>query len=109
MIDFQGISSCHMSHDFWYFLYTSTDSQWRKDNLENCFSTYYETLKQYMGSTFPDMTLTGLKEEFQSTRFFSGVSIGAGFNLPTTLSPYQLKEQELKKFFEKRRQELGSP
>ena len=64
-----------------------------------------------MGSTFPDMTLTGLKEEFQSTRFFSGVSIGAGFNLPTTLSPYQLKEQELigKKSFEKKRQELGSP
>ena len=48
LIDFQGMEGRHMAYDFWYFLYTSTDSKWRADNLDDCFDAYFNILKGYL-------------------------------------------------------------
>lgn len=114
LIDFQNLDGRHMAFDFWYFLYTSTDSNWRAANLDHCFSVYFDVLKGYLGKHMTDMSLEDLKNEFQSLRVLCGAFWGATFNLATTLSPHELKEQDTmgvlgKKIYEKKKTELGSP
>ena len=61
------------------------------------------------------MSLEGLKEEFEALRVLSGAFWGAMFNLPTTLSPHELGEDQGtmgvlgKKLYQKKKAELGSP
>ena len=72
LIDFQGMDGRHMALDFWYFLYTSTDSQWRKANLAKCYDAYFSILKGYLAPHWPDFTLEKLKTEFEGCRIIAG-------------------------------------
>ena len=74
-MDFQLMQTSHPARDFWYFLYCSTDSEWRKNHLETCFETYYETFSRYFTSANISMTFGDFKKEFNSKRGF-GVSVG---------------------------------
>lgn len=74
-VDFQLMQTSHPARDFWYFLYASTDSEWRKNHLETCFETYYETFSKYFTQANISMTYGDFKKEFNSKRGF-GVSMG---------------------------------
>ena len=63
-IDFQTLSIGHPSKDFWYFLYCSTDSKWRKEHLEECFETYFNTFQTYLKQTRIEITYEDFKIEF---------------------------------------------
>jgi hypothetical protein len=41
----------HVAYDIWYFLYTATDYQFRKANLEACLKTYFESFQPYLEET----------------------------------------------------------
>ena len=74
-VDFQTLQTSHPARDFWYFIYTSTDSEWRKKHLEECFETYFETFSQYFSQANISMTFGDFKKEFNSKRGF-GVAWG---------------------------------
>ena len=63
-IDFQTLSIGHPSKDFWYFLYCSTDSKWRKEHLEECFETYFNTFQTYLKQARIEVTYEEFKIEF---------------------------------------------
>ena len=84
LIDFQGMDGRHMALDFWYFLYTSTDSQWRKANLAKCYDAYFSILKGYLAPHWPDFTLEKLKTEFEGCRIIAGT-----LNLQLHLKSFQ--------------------
>ena len=67
-MDFQMVQTSHPARDFWYFLYSSTDSEWRKNHLETCFETYYETFSKYFTQANISMTYGDFKKEFNSKR-----------------------------------------
>ena len=68
-LDFEAMQISHPASDFWTFIYSSTDLEWRKENLKACFQTYHETICQYHKySTFLEF-----EEEFNFKRGY-GIS-----------------------------------
>ena len=100
LIDFQSIAPSHLSQDFWHLIYTCTDRHFRQNHLDTCFETYFETLKKYVGPKIPDMTLSGLKEEFQSMRLYEALVRAPGF-FAVMLNPVQMEELTPNNFKEK--------
>ena len=75
-VDFGQFQTSHPARDFWYFLYASTDSEWRKNHLETCFETYYKTFSKYLSRSNIVMTYDNFKKEFDSKR---GLGVSYGF------------------------------
>ena len=75
-VDFGQFQTSHPARDFWYFLYSSTDSEWRKNHLETCFETYYKTFSKYLSKSNIVMTYDDFKKEFDSKR---GLGVSYGF------------------------------
>ena len=75
-VDFGQFQTSHPARDFWFFLYLSTDSEWRKNHLETCFETYYKTFSRYFSKANIVMTYDGFKKEFNSKR---GVGVSFAF------------------------------
>ena len=83
-VDFGQFQTSHPARDFWYFLYSSTDSEWRKNHLETCFETYYKTFSKYLSKSNIVMTYDDFKKEFDSKR---GLGVSYGFlTIPSVLN-----------------------
>ena len=47
-VDFQGLQPAHISRDIWYYIYNSTDSEWRRKYLNDSLRHYFEELSPYL-------------------------------------------------------------
>ena len=77
-VDFGQFQTSHPARDFWYFLYISTDSEWRKSHLETCLETYFKTFCKYFNQVNIVMTYDDFKKEFNSKR---GLGVSSAFLL----------------------------
>ena len=77
-VDFGQFQTSHPARDFWYFLYISTDSEWRKSHLETCLETYFKTFSKYFNQANIVMTYDDFKKEFNSKR---GLGVSSAFLL----------------------------
>ena len=69
-IDFQGLCPSHPGQDFWWYIYNQTDCEWRKDNLDDCLKTYFETIEKYFQKANFQMTFDEFRTEMMSKRGF---------------------------------------
>ena len=70
-LDYQAFNYAHPGKDFWYYIYNQTDVEWRKNHLETCFQTYFETFEKYLPDTnVAAMTYEEFKLDMQSKRGF---------------------------------------
>ena len=70
-LDYQVFNYSHPGRDFWYYLYNQTDVEWRKNHLEECYKTYFETMEKYLPNTdWPQMTFEEFKADMESKRAF---------------------------------------
>ena len=106
LIDYQNMATFHLSLDFWYLIYTCTDKSFREMYLDTCFETYFTTLKKYIGVHMPDMTLTGLKEEFHEQRLYTALVRVPG-TFAIILNPELLPQDGLFSGFSGKLDELG--
>ena len=95
-IDFGTIGIGHPAQDFWYFIYTSTDSNWRKQHLETCYEMYFNSLTTYLKKAEIDITFDAFKHEFNNRRLNS-ISVVA-HDLTILLNPFPTPYKKWKKF-----------
>lgn len=106
LIDYQTFAPVHLSQDFWHLVYSCTDQNFRQLYLDTCFETYFETLKKYIGDYMPNMTLHGLKEEFQEMRLIKAL-VFAPSHFALMLNPELLSQDKLSSGFNEKLDELG--
>ena len=85
-VDFQGLQPTHLARDIWYYLYASTDSKWRKDNLEIVLFTYYQSIHLYLEKAGINVSFNELKAEMNKEREFG--FLFAFLCIPVMLNPY---------------------
>ena len=110
-LDFQNLMGGHPSRDFWYFLYISTDRQWRTDHLTECMELYHQTLMERIGQHV-SVTFDELRQEFEERRVFLGAFLGCFCVMGNVLSPYPYEFEGFSSFKQmklKRERELSSP
>ncbi|XP_040564660.1 uncharacterized protein [Lepeophtheirus salmonis] len=67
MIDYQLMQVSHPAKDFWYFVYTCTDKDWRERHLEDLKKAYFETYSSYLIPEF-QMEYDEFSKEFETRR-----------------------------------------
>ena len=81
-----------LSRDLWYFLYSSTDQQFRDQHLTEVLRDYYESFSKYLAMEEFQVSFEEFRQEMNSTRL--GVGLGTGmFILFVLLSPDSLGGQ----------------
>ena len=106
LIDYQTFAPVHLSQDFWHLVYSCTDQNFRELYLDTCFETYFETLKKYIGDYMPNMTLNGLKDEFQEMRLIKAL-VFAPSHFALMLKPELPSQDNLISGFIEKLDELG--
>ncbi|XP_040567109.1 uncharacterized protein [Lepeophtheirus salmonis] len=92
MIDYQIMQIAHPARDFWYFIYSSTDRQWRELYLEQCKRTYYDIYCSY-ADTNQCLTYEQLSKELEDRR---GIGIFIPFmTILITKYPEQIDKQHM--------------
>jgi len=84
-IDFQALQPGPVGRDIWYYLYSCTDSGWRKLHLEECLEVYYKALLPYLEKTDIRMTFDEFVADIHKYRNFGFVL--SVFVLPLMLDP----------------------
>lgn len=84
-IDFQYLVVGHPGRDFWNYIYTCTDLQWRKAHLEDCLRAYFEVYDVYLKQAGIDMDFEEFKADMHKYRGF-GLAM-APFLLPLVMNP----------------------
>jgi hypothetical protein len=111
MIDFQMMSPGHPAKDIWYFLYSCTDSNWRKEHLDECLRVYFDEYNPYL-------TKAGINMEYEA--FYKEVHIRRGIGLifglmllPIVLNPEPMDAfrtaTDFKKFGKWREETFSEP
>ena len=72
--------------DLWYFLYSSTDKEFRDQHLTEVLRDYYDSFSHYLAMEEVHVSFEDFRQEMNSTRL--GVGLGTGmFILFVLLSP----------------------
>ena len=108
ILDYQTLSPGHPATDIWRLVYTATDSNFRKNHLDDCLKSYFTILSGYM-STFVDVSYEVFKQEVDERRFVSPLTDGLSPAL--TLSPKKRPNpiEERKKFIREVKEDLSRP
>ena len=67
-IDFQQMHPGHPSRDFWYYLYSCTDVEWRKLHLEEVMRTYFTHLLTYLKKAQMEVNFEAFRKEMNQFR-----------------------------------------
>ncbi|CAB4067641.1 unnamed protein product [Lepeophtheirus salmonis] len=70
MIDYQGLMIAHPARDFWYFVYSCSDRDWRQKHLEDCKKEYFTIFSSYLNE-YMDVNYEAFSEELEETRGFA--------------------------------------
>ena len=96
LIDFQMCAKRHPSNDIWYFLYNSTDQEFRKKYSDDLIKAYYEVFSQYFDKLDQDHSFEVFKKEVDDFRVY-GFLMGI-FAMPNQLSPVERKMDKFSDF-----------
>jgi len=77
LLDFQQLMIAHPARDLWYFLYSSTDKQFRDHHLKDVLREYYNTFSKYLELEGVSLTFQEFCQEMNSVR----VALGLGFSI----------------------------
>ena len=78
--------------DLWYFLYSSTDKEFRERHLREVLRDYYDSFSTYLDMEEVHVSFEEFRQEMNSTRI--GVGLGTGmFILFVLLCPETLGGQ----------------
>jgi len=86
IIDFQGLTFGHPALDIWSIIYSVTDSEYRKEHMEDDLQAYYNILSGYLETQ--DREYTEFRQELEERRIVGFVMYGKFCFL--TLSPTKL-------------------
>jgi len=78
LLDFQQLIIAHPARDLWYFLYSSTDKQFRDKHLTDVLREYYDTFSKYLALEDLQMTFQEFRQEMNSVRLSLGLGFGIG-------------------------------
>ena len=108
ILDYQTISLGHPATDIWRLVYTATDSNFRKNHLENCLKSYFSILSSYM-HPLADVSFEAFKEEVDMRRGAS--PLVDGFRSVLTLSPKKRPDpmSEKNRFIQDVKDDLSRP
>ena len=65
-----------LCRDLWYFLYSSTDKDFRDQHLTEVLGVYYESFSKYLAMEEVQISFDDFRQEMNSTRL--GVGLGTG-------------------------------
>ena len=110
-IDFQTLSVGHPAKDFWYYIYCTTDSNWRKSHLEECLDTYFSTFQNYLKQAKIDVTYEDFKTEMFKHQAW-GLVIGSNA-ITIMMNPNEIdlmkSFKEVTRFFKWRLEQFSRP
>jgi len=106
ILDFQSIAPGHPATDIWRIIYSTTDLQFRTEDLMTCLQSYFSIFSQYMGSE------AGSFEDFHQEveeRRLVGI-LGDGTSPVMTLSPRKRPSlvDESRKFIREVKRDLAT-
>ena len=84
-IDFQQVQPSHPARDIWYFIYSCTDSAWRKQHVQECLTVYFDIFSKYLSDNGITMSFDEFAKEAHDRRPF-GFFISSQM-LPIALNP----------------------
>ena len=111
LIDLQNIGIGHPGKDFWYYLYATTDSAWRKDHLEECFQVYFEVFNVYLKQAKIDIDFEEFKNLINEQRaygFILGTSVVTIIMHPEAIDPLS-SISKYRKFMKDRQVQYSRP
>ena len=107
----QNIAIGHPGKDFWYYLYVTTDSSWRKDHLEECFKVYFEVFNVYLKQAEIDIDFEEFKSLINEQRaygFILGTSVVTIIMHPEAIDPLS-SISKYRKFMKDRQVQYSRP
>ena len=101
-----------IGRDIWNYLYTATDSAWRKLHLKSCLVVYYNSLFPYLKMAGIEMNFEEVLQEVNEYMQFGFIM--SHLALPIILNPNPDQNMfksfgELKKFFNWRNEMFSKP
>ena len=79
--------------DLWYFLYSSTDREFREEHLTDVLMEYYESFSKYLHLEGIQLSFQDFRREMDSVRLAMGLGFGIAILFPA-LSPEPLGGQK---------------
>ena len=90
-----------MFRDLWYFLYSSTDKEFRERHLREVLRDYYDSFSTYLALEEVQVSFEEFRQEMNSTRIAAGLGTAMVFPLFISLCPDTIEGQLEKKLIVK--------